>query len=100
MMPVRMLLRPGPHLATRRQPSILCAAGAADPLPVELPVPKLSVVVILVSAFLNLLGFTSLLGFTPLLAQHFGLEMGAKFGSLTRQDSCAPPWELTGLRVA
>jgi len=53
----------------------------------EAPVPpspyKWSIVALLASAFLNLLGFTMAGPITPALGQHFGLEVGASFGSLT-----------------
>jgi len=42
-----------------------------------------SVVVLLAAAFLNLLGFTMTGPISPALGRHFGLEIGASFGSLT-----------------
>ena len=42
-----------------------------------------SIVALLVSAFLNLLGFTMAGPITPALGQHFDLTVGASFGSLT-----------------
>ena len=53
-----------------------------------------SVVAILASAFLNLLGFTMAGPVTPALGQHFGLQVGSKFGSLT---SAYPMGMLLGL---
>lgn len=44
---------------------------------------SLSVASVLAAAFLNFLGFTMMLGFTPTLAKHFGLDAGARFGSIT-----------------
>lgn len=44
---------------------------------------KLSVFAILASSFLNLLGFTMAGPITPALGKHFGLQVGATFGSLT-----------------
>jgi len=44
---------------------------------------KLSVAAILTASFLNLLGFTMAGPITPALGKHFGLGMGASFGSLT-----------------
>jgi DHA1 family tetracycline resistance protein-like MFS transporter len=44
---------------------------------------KLAVGAILASSFLNLLGFTMAGPITPALGKHFGLEVGASFGSLT-----------------
>lgn len=55
---------------------------------------SLSVVCILASAFLNLLGFTMAGPITPALGQHFQLQVGAKFGSLT---SAYPLGMLAGL---
>lgn len=42
-----------------------------------------SVLVVLVAAFLNLLGFTITGPITPALGKHFDLQVGASFGSLT-----------------
>ena len=77
-------------LARVRAPPHLCAAaesekGGSGGLAAQRQrrVPRLSVAIILAAAFLNLLGFTMLLGFTPVLATHFGLSMGARFGTLT-----------------
>lgn len=42
-----------------------------------------SIAALLLSAFLNLLGFTMAGPITPALGQHFGLTVGASFGSLT-----------------
>ena len=42
-----------------------------------------SIAALLLSAFLNLLGFTMAGPITPALGQHFGLTIGASFGSLT-----------------
>jgi Major Facilitator Superfamily len=42
-----------------------------------------SIAALLISAFLNLLGFTMAGPITPALGQHFGLTVGASFGSLT-----------------
>ena len=47
------------------------------------PTIPIGVVAVLSAAFLNLLGFTMAGPITPALGQHFGLEVGAKFGSLT-----------------
>ena len=44
---------------------------------------KYSVFAILVSSFLNLLGFTMASPLTPTLGQHFDLPVGATFGTLT-----------------
>ena len=44
---------------------------------------KWSVGAILASGFLNLLGFTMAGPITPALGKHFGLQVGASFGSLT-----------------
>jgi MFS family permease len=44
---------------------------------------QLSVFAILASSFLNLLGFTMAGPITPALGKHFGLQVGASFGSLT-----------------
>jgi MFS family permease len=55
---------------------------------------RYSVAAILASAFLNLLGFTMAGPITPALGQHFSLEMGATFGSLT---SAYPLGMLVGL---
>jgi DHA1 family tetracycline resistance protein-like MFS transporter len=44
---------------------------------------RLSVSAILASSFLNLLGFTMAGPITPALGHHFGLQVGASFGSLT-----------------
>lgn len=44
---------------------------------------KWSIFALLASAFLNLLGFTMAGPITPALGQHFNLEVGASFGSLT-----------------
>lgn len=44
---------------------------------------RISVAVVLASSFLNLLGFTMAGPITPALGEHFGLTMGASFGSLT-----------------
>lgn len=53
-----------------------------------------SVGAILASSFLNLLGFTMAGPITPALGQHFGLQVGSKFGSLT---SAYPLGMLVGL---
>eukprot|EP00978_Attheya_sp_CCMP212_P003237 scaffold6665_cov53-Attheya_sp.AAC.2 len=55
---------------------------------------RVSVGIILLSAFLNLLGFTMAGPITPALGKHFGLEVGASFGSLT---SAYPLGMLAGL---
>ena len=55
---------------------------------------RLSVGAILVSAFLNLLGFTMAGPITPALGKHFDLAVGASFGSLT---SAYPAGMLMGL---
>ncbi|KAL3941323.1 MAG: hypothetical protein SGBAC_004297 [Bacillariaceae sp.] len=55
---------------------------------------KLSVGAILSSSFLNLLGFTMAGPITPALGKHFGLGVGASFGSLT---SAYPAGMLLGL---
>lgn len=55
---------------------------------------KISVAALLASAFLNLLGFTMAGPITPALGQHFGLSVGASFGSLT---SAYPLGMLLGL---
>ncbi len=44
---------------------------------------RISVGAILASSFLNLLGFTMAGPITPALGKHFGLQVGASFGSLT-----------------
>ena len=44
---------------------------------------RISVGAILASSFLNLLGFTMAGPITPALGSHFGLRVGASFGSLT-----------------
>ena len=55
---------------------------------------QLSLFAVLASAFLNLLGFTMAGPITPALGQHFGLKIGASFGSLT---SAYPLGMLLGL---
>jgi MFS family permease len=55
---------------------------------------RLSIVALLVAAFLNLLGFTMAGPITPALGQHFELQVGASFGSLT---SAYPLGMLCGL---
>eukprot|EP00591_Stephanopyxis_turris_P000619 CAMPEP_0195508478 /NCGR_PEP_ID=MMETSP0794_2-20130614/1679_1 /TAXON_ID=515487 /ORGANISM="Stephanopyxis turris, Strain CCMP 815" /LENGTH=472 /DNA_ID=CAMNT_0040635451 /DNA_START=266 /DNA_END=1681 /DNA_ORIENTATION=- len=55
---------------------------------------SVSVAAVLASAFLNLLGFTMAGPITPALGQHFGLKVGASFGSLT---SAYPLGMLLGL---
>lgn len=55
---------------------------------------NLSVAAVLASSFLNLLGFTMAGPITPALGQHFGLQVGASFGSLT---SAYPLGMLLGL---
>jgi len=55
-----------------------------------------SVLVVLVAAFLNLLGFTMTGPITPALGKHFDLQVGASFGSLT---SAYPLGMLFGLFV-
>jgi MFS family permease len=57
---------------------------------------NVSVICILASAFLNLLGFTMAGPITPALGQHFELQVGSKFGSLT---SAYPLGMLLGLFV-
>ena len=57
---------------------------------------NVSVAAILASSFLNLLGFTMAGPITPALGRHFGLEVGASFGSLT---SAYPLGMLVGLFV-
>ena len=84
-----------PRLSMHRRPALVAMAASAMPLddepakadlvaaaPVE-EVPIVSVVAVLLAAFLNLLGFTMMIGFTPALGAHFGLDIGPKFGSLT-----------------
>ena len=56
----------------------------------------IGVLAVLSAAFLNLLGFTMAGPITPYLGQHFGLEVGAKFGSLT---SAYPLGMLFGLFI-
>jgi len=53
-----------------------------------------SVLAVLCSAFLNLLGFTMAGPITPALGRHFGLQVGVRFGSLT---SAYPLGMLLGL---
>jgi len=53
-----------------------------------------SVIAVLAAAFLNLLGFTMAGPITPALGQHFQLQVGSKFGSLT---SAYPLGMLLGL---
>ena len=53
-----------------------------------------SVVAVLAAAFLNLLGFTMAGPITPALGQHFHLQVGTRFGSLT---SAYPLGMLLGL---
>ena len=60
------------------------------------PTIPIGVVAVLSAAFLNLLGFTMAGPITPALGQHFGLEVGAKFGSLT---SAYPLGMLFGLFI-
>ena len=55
---------------------------------------RLSVGAILAASFLNLLGFTMAGPITPALGNHFGLSVGASFGSLT---SAYPLGMLLGL---
>ena len=55
---------------------------------------QLSVLAVLSSSFLNLLGFTMAGPITPALGKHFGLSVGASFGSLT---SAYPLGMLLGL---
>jgi DHA1 family tetracycline resistance protein-like MFS transporter len=57
---------------------------------------RISVFAILISAFLNLLGFTMAGPITPALGKHFDLPIGASFGSLT---SAYPFGMLFGLFV-
>ena len=63
--------------------------GASRAIPI-------GVLAVLSAAFLNLLGFTMAGPITPALGQHFGLEVGAKFGSLT---SAYPLGMLFGLFI-
>jgi hypothetical protein len=108
--PVPLAARPAarlPGLLVHRRPIILLAAAAAAGPPENEQMaaaaasaeaePLASVISVLIAAFLNLLGFTMMLGFTPALAAHFGLEVGARFGSLT---SAYPIGMLAGVRVA
>ena len=60
------------------------------------PTIPVGVVAVLSAAFLNLLGFTMAGPITPALGQHFGLEVGAMFGSLT---SAYPLGMLFGLFI-
>ena len=57
---------------------------------------NVTVICILASAFLNLLGFTMAGPITPALGKHFQLQVGSKFGSLT---SAYPLGMLLGLFV-
>lgn len=69
--------------------------GASKPPPPKVARKyNLSVIAILASAFLNLLGFTMAGPITPALGQHFQLQIGSKFGSLT---SAYPLGMLLGL---
>jgi len=61
-------------------------AAAPPPAPPAQPISRgerLSVLAVLASAFLNLLGFTMTIPITPALKSHFSLQVGASFGALT-----------------
>lgn len=89
----RPLLRS--RLGARTATQLTAAAGSA-PSPTPPPPPasvgrlrrlstasKVSVASVLLSTFLNLLGFTLTLPVNVALREHFELQMGASFGSLS-----------------
>lgn len=89
-----------PHAASavrlRRVAPLLAMASVGSPAQPPAPAPppappaqpisrgeRLSVLAVLASAFLNLLGFTMTIPITPALKSHFSLQVGASFGALT-----------------
>jgi DHA1 family tetracycline resistance protein-like MFS transporter len=93
-------LEPTYARSRRSTTSSTCATASASSSPGDddaaSPTIPIGVFAVLSAAFLNLLGFTMAGPITPALGQHFGLKVGAKFGSLT---SAYPLGMLFGLFI-